>query len=80
MDEDLKAKFQLLVSCYTSDLRRLEAISEAAYYLNQMPTRDHVLAASFEHPSCDEVMSACVTESRKIAKSLNDLKIVIESL
>ena len=84
---ELQTRFVLLRSQYDSDLRRLEAISEAGGRLAQMnEDRCPVCGAIAEHHSREhqhekfdptEVAVACKAEAEKTAASLNDLAVTI---
>lgn len=80
---ELQQRFELLQTQYSSDLRRLQAISEAGLRLGQMKEeRCPVCGAvaehhNYEHQSAqaspDEVADACHAEAEKIRRLLTDL-------
>jgi hypothetical protein len=85
---ELQQRFMLLEDQYTSDLRRLDAISEAGFRLSQMlEERCPVCGALPEHhvidhqratASPEDVVVACRAEAKNIRLLLNDLHETIE--
>lgn len=81
---ELQTRFELLQDQYSSDLRRLEAISEAGIRLGQMkeercpvcgaPAEHHDSDHQKPHATPDEVASACRAEAKKISRLLVDLR------
>jgi hypothetical protein len=81
---ELQRRFELLKEQYASDLRRLEAISEAGLRLGQMKEeRCPVCGALPEHhdvqhqnlyPSLEEVAISCKAEAKKIRMLILDLQ------
>jgi hypothetical protein len=86
---ELQRRFELLQTQYTSDLRRLEAISEAGVRLAQMTEeRCPVCGAIAEHQDQehrqaqampDEVAVSCSAEVEKIYSLVRDLSVTIAS-
>ncbi len=86
---DLQTRFELLQEQYASDLRRLEAISEAGRRLGQMPeercpvcgalAEHHVVEHQSSHASPEEVASSCNAEADKIRTLLADLHRTLET-
>ena len=86
----LQGRFELLREQYSSDLRRLEAITEAGMRLGQMPEercpvcgappehhdREHVGEEAIAKP--EEVVNACAQEAEKIRILLLDLRATVE--
>lgn len=85
----LQERFELLQEQYSSDLRRLESISEAGIRLGQMKEERcpvcGALADHHEHEhqevktSPEEVVSSCSAEGKKIRSLLNDLQETVTS-
>lgn len=81
---ELRARFVLLREQYRSDLRRLEAISEAGGRLSQMAEdrcpvcgalREHASREhQHEHFDASSVAAACAAEAKKIVSLLGDLE------
>ena len=81
---ELQRRFELLQDQYSSDLRRLDAISEAGGRLGQMKEeRCPICGALAEHhdrehqdpqAAPDEVANACIAEAQKIRVLLADLR------
>lgn len=81
---ELQRRFELLQAQYSSDLRRLEAISEAGVRLGQMKeercpvcgavAEHHDYEHQSPHASPDEVANACRAEAEKIRRLVVDLQ------
>lgn len=81
---ELQRRFELLQEQYSSDLRRLEAISEAGVRLGQMKeercpvcgavAEHHDYEHQSPHASPEEVANSCSAEAEKIRRLLEDLK------
>ena len=67
-------QFELLLQCYQSDLNRLEAIKEAAWYFAQLPGQDDfdVQAPAF--------LEACDQEAVRIRVNMRDLRSLMEEM
>lgn len=81
---ELQKRFDLLEQQYESDMRRLEAIAEAGFRLNQLKEeRCPMCGALAEHqhhehpraiPAPADISQACKAEAAKTAKLLQDLQ------
>jgi hypothetical protein len=81
---ELQRRFELLQEQYTSDLRRLESISEAGARLGQMKevrcpvcgalAEHHEVQHQSPHASSEDVASSCKAEAEKIRTLLTDLQ------
>lgn len=81
---ELQRRFELLKEQYSSDLRRLEAISEAGSRLGQMkeercpicgaPAKYHDREHRKPHSAPEDVANACRAEAQKISTLLADLE------
>ncbi len=60
--------FELLAQCYRSDLARLDAIKEAAWYFSQLNSSIE------ESVDFQNLMDGCDVEKKKIAANLIDLE------
>lgn len=86
---ELQTRFELLGQQYSSDLRRLEAITEAAFRLGQMKEeRCPVCGAIAEHQASShrqngaspgEVEQACKAEAEKTLRLIHDLQATVSS-
>jgi hypothetical protein len=86
---ELQKRFVLLRDQYSSDLRRLEAITEAGIRLDQMmeercpvcgaPAEHHEIEHQQEHSAPADVAQACQAEAAKTMKLLEDLETTIAS-
>ena len=89
---ELLTRFRVLKEHYTSDLERLEFISEGDYYFDQLVSmRCPVCGSSLEEhatqklcnenqPALNDVQQACRTEADKIRVHLSDLEQTIGGL
>ena len=86
---ELQKRFELLQQQYSSDLRRLDAITEAGFRLGQMKEeRCPVCGALAEHHESEhqqersapaDVAQACKSEAEKTTKLLRDLQTTLAS-
>lgn len=86
---ELQTRFNLLREQYGSDLRRLEAISEAGRRLGQMPEEScpvcgalaeyHLIKHQSQPASLEEVASSFNIEADKIRMLISDLHITIKA-
>lgn len=86
---ELQKRFALLQEQYSSDLRRLDAISEAGFRLGQMkeercpvcgaPAEHHESEHQQERSAPADVAQACKAEAEKTMKLLRDLQTTLAS-
>lgn len=74
MTEEIR-RFELLAACYRSDLQRLDAIKEAAWYFSQLGVQDG--GEDIEYYSIAE---ECDKETRRIRAKLPDLESLIAEM
>lgn len=86
---ELQKRFELLQEQYSSDLRRLDAITEAGFRLGQMkeercpvcgaPAEHHESEHQQERSAPADVAQACKAEAEKTTKLLHDLQTTLAS-